>query len=687
MKRKNLFHGAVLAVLLAMLCAVSVLFVGCGGEEEQAPAPNKAEPGAPVAPEQPAAEVAPVEEVLGPDAPVTLPVLRLMPESAVIAAAVPSISSLYETGTTLAKRYVPPEQVDAAVAEWMSKAAEELGAPEAKTPMDIARQRGFDPDAPVALFADMEQVAAAVEKAAAAVEARKAEMPTPAPEAAPDVATPPAAPDVATPPAAPDAATPPAAPDAATPPAAPPATPDATTGPETPKASVEQKAVPPAGPDFDEMFREEMMKALREQPPAWVAVWRVVDSEAAEKSAKDFATEYLDTEQPLGDEETLTVEGVTVHSFRNGRFAYGIAGERMFAGTSAPMLQQSLARLSKPAPIRYGTAALPSLRRDETAILNRMDRLTEYAKRLLPVLAKLPQNTAFSEIQRNALENWTQYYTGTDPVVVTLTTVPAEESKPPMVIARGMADISQHAGLAELLAETKPLRLSPLMPENTQLLIAQQLTPRIKEEFRKQWLAAIPPEARAEDQTASALTVVNQALDIVNDEVVLGVFPSETGLPGVVLLLGLTNAEQAKTLIGGFVPTTVGEEYNGVQILNVAYPIPMVTIRLAYVDNNLVAATDIPAMKSIIDRLQGKTPPALFASLDPPVDPTVPRQSLVVIKSQLLTDVVVPLSAFAGGLGQAQQPVDTVTKVLRELRATCEVKQNLYETSVTIYLK
>ena len=643
MKRKSLFHTAVLAVLLVMLSAGPVLLMGCGREEEQAPTP---EPGAP---EQPSAEVAPVEEALGPDAPVTLPVLRLMPESAVVAAAVPSITSLYETSTTIAKRYAPPEQVDAAVAEWASKAAQELGVPEAKTPMDIARQRGFDPDAPVGFFADMEQVVAAFEKAVTAAAARQAETPAPVPEAAPDAATPPDAPDAPT--------------------------------------SPEPEAVTPAEPSFDDVFNEEFEKALREQPPAWVAAWQVVDAATAEKSVKELGALVLDAEEPLGDGEPLTVGDVAVHSFQAGRFAYAIAGKRMFAASSVPMLQESLARLSKPARIRYGTSALPSLRRDETVVLSRMDRVMEYAKRVMPVLAKLPENSPYARIQLDAMEmeTWTKYYTGADPVVMAVTTFPAEENKPPRVVFRGLADTSQHPGLAELLSETKPLRLSPLMPENTQLLVAQQFTPLTKEEFRKQWTMALPPEAQAE--AAGVLSTVNQVLDIINDEVTLGVFPSETGLPGILLLAGLTNKDQAKTLLDGFVPTSAGEEYNGVQILNVVYPIPMVTIYLAYVDNNLVVATDVPAMKSLIDRLQGKTPPALFAALDPPVDPAVPRQALVVIKSQLLTDVVIPLSAFAGGLGQAQQPVDTVTKVLRELRVTNEVKQNLYESSLTVYLK
>ncbi|MCX5772284.1 MAG: hypothetical protein NTZ09_18700 [Candidatus Hydrogenedentes bacterium] len=639
MKRKNLFHTAVPVVLLVLLCAGPALLMGCGGKEEPAPAAG------PGAPEQPAAEVPPVEEALGPDAPVTLPVLRLMPESAVVAAAVPSISSLYDTATTIAKRYVPPEQVDAAVAEWTSKAAQELGVPEAKTPMDIALQRGFDPDAPIAVFSDMEQFAAAFEKAATAAAVRQAETPPPAPKPAPDTATPPAAPDASTPP--------------------------------------EPEAVTPAPPQFNDVFNEEFEKALREQPPAWVAVWQVKDAAAAEKSVKELGAELLEAEQPLGDGETLTAGDVAVHSFENGRFAYAIAGNRMFAGSSVPMLQESLARLSKPARIRYGTPALPSLRRDETVVLTRMDRMVEYVKRVMPALAKLPGNSPFSQIQLDTVESWSKYYTGADPVYMALTTFPAEDTKPPMVVFRGLVDISQHPGLAELLAGTKPLRLSPLMPENTQLLVAQEFTPLTKEEFRKQWAMALPPEAQVE----GALPMLNQILDLINDEVTLGVFPSETGLPGILLLVGLTNPDQAKTLIGGFAPTAVGEDYNGVQILNVVAPIPMVTIRLAYVGNDLVVATDVPAMKGVIDRLQGKTPPVLFASLDPPVDPAVPRQGLVVIKSQLLTDVVVPLSAFAGGLGQAQQPIDTVTKVLRELRATTEVKQNLYESDLTLYLK
>jgi hypothetical protein len=644
MKRKELFHGAVLTVLLALLCAFPLLIAGCGGDEEKVPVP--VEPGAPAVPEQAEAEVPPVEEVLGPDAPVTLPVLRLMPESAVAAAAFPSISSLFDAGTTIAKRYVPPEQVDAALASWVAQAAQELSTPDAKTIMDVARQRGFDPDAPIGFFAEVGQLAAAFEKAAAAVEARKAETPAPAPEAAPDAA-------------APDAAESPASDDMA----------------------------PPATPDWDDVFNDELQKALREQPPAWVAVWRVLDAAAAEASVKELGPLVLDAEGPLGSEETLEAAGVTVHSFENGRFAYALAGDRMFVGGSVPMLKESLARLSKPAAIRYGTSALPSLRRDEVVFLSRMDRITECIKQIMPVLAKVQGMAPYGDMQLEALESWTKYYTGSDPTVGTLTIFPAEETKPPMVVVRGMADISQHPGLSEMTGEIKTLRLSPSMPENTQLLFAQQLTPLMKEEFRKQWAAALPAEAQSGGQTAGALTMLNQVLDVLKDEIALGVFPTETGLPGVLLMAGLTDAEQAKKLMEGIVPTSAGEDYNGVSILNVMAPIPMVTIRMAYVGSDLVVGTDVPAMKGAIDRLQGKTPGALFAALDPPIDAASLRQGLLLVKSQLLTDVVVPLSAFAGGLGEAQQPIDMVTKMLREVRATNEVKQNLYESNATIYLK
>ena len=656
MKRDCFVLKGVLAVLLVLLCAAPVFLSGCGSEKEEPPVPKApAEPESPAAPETGEPEKAAAEPELsyGSDAPLTVPVLRLIPESAVVTMAFPGISSLHDTVTNLVGRYVPPEQVQAAVSEWTSEMAREFGVPAAETPMEVARMRGFDPDAPIGIYADVEEFVeawtAAIEELAAE-ETVKADAESPA-NAQPEETA-----------AAPQNQEKPAAPE-----------------------NPEEEAAPPPQPVTEDLVEKAFEIAVKKAPPALVVAWAAVDVPAAENSLRELYTEYGQNIGPQTEEQTIEVDGATIHSFADGRYAYVIVDERVFAGTSVPMVRACLGRVDAQPPTPYGTAAMPALRRDEAVMLLQIDRAVELFEKVAPALSKMSGGMQDAATIGQFIEKWKTYYEGSGLFVYTLAAIPAEDSQPPEVVLRTL--LQRTPALDEFIGELRPLRLAPLMPEKTQLLLAQQVSDKYKEMLREQWLLSFPPEAREEGPTAQAFEGLNKALDLIGDEFAVAVAPTEVGLPGILIMLALTDAEQAKSFIGGFVPTTVAEEYKGVQILNVVYPIPMVTISMAYVGNDLVVGTDLPLIKTVIDRLKGETPPALFSSLDPPLDPDQPMQGVGVIQSQLLIDVVVPLSAFAGGLGEAQKPVDTVTDVVREFRAIGTVTDKLYVSRMTVYLK
>lgn len=659
MKRDHLVHKSMLAVLLVLLCGAPMFLGGCGPKEEEPPAPET--PGkteAPAAPAQPA-EPAQPKYTYGPDAPTTVPVLRMIPESAVMTLAFPSITSLYDTITTIASRYVPPEKVQAAVGGFTSGMASEFGVTDAKTPMDVALARGFDPDQPIGVYADFEEFSKALNEAMEEAAAEQASKPNPSGDADPPAES---------------EAEEPAAPEAAAEPGEEPA---------APEAPGEEGAAPPQ-PQPEELMQKAFAIAMEKAPPAVVVAWTATDVPTAENSLRELYAEYLEGSMGDAEEKTIEVEGATIHSFGEGRYAYAFVDQRVFAGTSVPMMRACMGRIDAQPPTPYGTAAMPALRRDEIAMLLDAERAIEEFKHLAPAISKMPGGQDVKTFD-SFVDTWKGYYEGAGLVVYTLDGIPAEDTQPPEVVARGM--MKRTPALDKLIGEIRPLRLAPIMPAKTQLLFGEQFSEEVKEMVREQWNLSIPPEARKEGAGAQAFEGLNKALDLIKDEVAFGIAPTEVGLPGVLLVLSLTDVEQAKSFIGGFVPTTVAEEYKGVQILNVAYPIPMMTVSMAYVGNDLVVGTDLPLIKGLIDRLKGEAPPELFATLVPPIKLDEPLQAIVIIQSQLLIDVVVPLSAFAGGLGEAQKPVDAITDVVREFRIISTVQDELYLSHMTLYLK
>ena len=347
----------VIAIAVVMAAIAPLTYLGCGGKEEEAAAPEAVAPEA-AAPEAAAPEAVAPEAVapkpLPPvpaGAPVTTDVLRLMPESAMIALALPPVNGLYEKGVAMAKRILPPEQVDAVLAQQIAEMAAEAGVTEAESLNDIAVAKGLDLSAPLAVFVDPTESAAAAKRNLAALQ------------------TPPG-----------DAA----AEDAASP-----------------------------VPDVDAVLSEM-------DPPAMVGVLSCTDVETAVAALTDvlgIAVGPVDA----ANMEAVEEGGVKIQFQSDPDFGYFASGNKLVLGNSLPMLRETVARFSSPVAVRYGSAECPASEPDEAVLLARMNKLMPLLEDLMPaLLAMNPATAQMAQAQMAAMQEAFKAYTGSDPAVMTL---------------------------------------------------------------------------------------------------------------------------------------------------------------------------------------------------------------------------------------------------------------------------
>lgn len=639
-------HWAI-ALLVAMAVVAPLVFAGCSGCQKEKPPAEVAKPAPPTPP--PAAPKAPELVEVTPPA-VTRPVLKLTPESATVTVALPPVSGLYDKALALAKRIAPPDfKLDAEVSSMVAEVAEDQGVPNAKSLAEIIRAKGFNPDAPAALFMDLTPMA---QSAQAVLKAAGTAMPAPLPkEGAPKEGAPKEGASGASTGASGSAE-----------------------AEEKSEAAPAPEAANPAPP----ISQETVTHALTEMKnPAVVGVVGCADPAVAEATVKEFLRSQ-NSPVDASKVEDINVDGVAVHSFESGKFAYAIQGNQLVLGNSLDMLKETLARFKTPAVIRYGTTECPPSAPDEVVTLTRLDKLGPLVKDLLPaLLAANPGAAPLADTQKQAMDEYLAAFAGTDPLVTTINWTPD------LIALLSRIDLSKHAALAEQMGENKPLRLAPLMPESTLLLFAQEFNAKTLETLKKTWTGGLPPGMPQAAGVEEAMGYVAQVIDVLGDELDLGIAGAEAGLPQVFMMAGLAKPEDARKLIEQHAPITPGETYKGVQIGSITPPVPVpVVVFIAFVDNTVIVSTDPDRVKALIDLLQSKGTSNLFGTLKPVLDVATPRQGLFILNTKLLTDVILPWTP-----ANARFLLSRICGVVREVRMTKnEAKDHWAESGVTLYL-
>ena len=210
-------------------------------------------------------------------------------------------------------------------------------------------------------------------------------------------------------------------------------------------------------------------------------------------------------------------------------------------------------------------------------------------------------------------------------------------------------DDETHPGYRKLKGEAKPLRLAPLLPENTLAMLSL----RFNEEAKKQLAEQILPAIQESGEQAAVFAV--PAIQMIGDEITIGIAAAENDFPSAFIMIALADPDAAKGMITMLVPSMPGETYNGEEIKAIAAPIP-VPVSMAMPGDMVIISNNVDGLKKIIDlkKAEGKT--NMLSSLKDPMDPALPRYQAIIFKSQLLTDVVIPLSALGGGLPPEYRP-------------------------------
>ena len=651
----------------AIVVTAALVFAACGAPKEQ-PAAKEAKPAEQVAkpepaappeePAKPASKPGPPPGELGEIVPVTLDLLKLTPDEAMVSVALPSVDQLIERGIAFAKRVAPEGiDVDGIVADTIAGMAEDAGVTEAETFGDIATAKGFDLSGPAAFFLDLDPMRPIIDKAAAEVDAfnsavkdleKKAKV---AKQAARTARTK-------------------AQIDGA--------------GRKEKKAAEEAQAEAEAAAQAVEDKKvqqpevaaraNEMMAELG--LPAIVGVVGCTDVALAEATVK----EILASEgSPLAgtEAEDIEAEGVTIHCYDPNQFAYFFADNRLIGGTSLDLVKATAARLKNPAPVRYGTVDCPASAADEVVELIRMDRLMPFAAKLMPVVSMMdPSTSQLLDGQMSMVDKLVDAFTCADPAVATLT---LNEDQIEFVTR---IDMAAHEGLKAVTGAASPLRLAPLLPESTEAFLSIRFNDESKASIQQQGLGFLPTDM----VPAQVSTMLPQFVQMIGDELTIGVMGVEDMLPKAAVLLALSDPESTRALLQILVPMEITETYNETDIMSVAAPLP-VSLCLAYVGDVLMLATDVDTLKGMVDLKKSGEISPLFESLDPPLDPNVPRYGALVFKTEMVAELLPQAAALLGGLPpEASMVIDMLTKVVREIRASQGVVGNWQESNIAIYL-
>lgn len=423
-----------------------------------------------------------------------------------------------------------------------------------------------------------------------------------------------------------------------------------------------EQAAAPAG--------EEAPKAEAPKPeaPKWVAVLGVTDAAKAEAFITELGAKIPD--QPEREE----VEKGGQKVFVRGDYAHYITDTQAVLGNKDLVLATA-EQASAGRSIRYGGKDLPA-NEHETVALIYGDRFFPLAEQILPTLDMDEVGRQMATVQLQRMKTaFASSAAGEDPLVVTLT-VGADRAD-----LRTHLDTATHPGYLEQAGKADPLRLAPMLPENTLAMLSLRLNEQMKKEITEQVIPAV--QNAGQDAAVYALP----AVQMIGDEITLGIAAVENDFPAAYLMISLQEPEAAKGMLSMLVPTMPAETYNEEEIKSIAAPIP-VPLAMATPGDMLLISNNMDGMKKIIDLKKANGTTKLMASLKDPMKPETPRYQALMLKSALLSDVVVPLAALAGGLPPDVAPVVTnLTGSVDEVRFASEMRENWAVNQFTTYLK
>jgi len=433
--------------------------------------------------------------------------------------------------------------------------------------------------------------------------------------------------------------------------------------------------------DFNESFKKAGDKTEIDlddlEPPAIAGVLCLKDAAKVEATAKELISPRLDLSGVTA--EPVSVGDIAIQAY--GAYGYFIADNKMALG-SLDLVKQVAERFASPASLRYGTADCPATAPDEAAILMRGKQFVSLLKRALPALDMLGDQPYAEPLllgQINSLD--AMLADSDDPIVTTISW-----TKDRFEI-NSRLDTAAHPGVIPFSGAAAPLRYIQKLPKDTVAMWAFRLTPEYKKQITDVYLKSLPAEMTQNPQFAQGLSIGNQLLTMLGEELALGISGAKDDFPVLSLMIGLANPEPTKGLLQMLVPMQVSEKHNEVDINQIQAPIP-VPISLAFAGDMVLLSNDAEKMKGIIDLAAEDRTTGLLAGMEPPLPADTPRYSAFVLNTSLFSDVLLPLNAIFNFLPEEAQPImEQVSSVLRELRFLSEMDSSWMSTKLSLYLR
>lgn len=557
-------------------------------------------------------------------------ILKLAPEEAALAAAAPNPQKLYERALKLAKRLSGKDaDIDAAVKQAVDTAAAKFKVTPAASFAEIARAKGIDPEAPLGVFLDPTPTLEGLRKKAA----EPAPLSTPQEEPVTPV------------------------PDEKT---------NADGSPSESQESFGGDTAPqePASPIQDAV------------PPSFAVVVSCSDAKLAEQFVREVAAEVRGASAAEPKEADL--DGVRLVTYEPNTFSYFFVDRTLVMGNSVDLLKGVAGRFKKPAEVRYGSEKFPANDDDQIVQLVRLDRMKSIVDGIMPLTQGLPGGMMAAAALQN--QETLNALSGKDPLVVTVSL----NDEKLEILTR--LDTETHPDLAKVAGSAQPLRLAAFMPESTVALLCMRFNAETKATMGKAMSSSMGAGATDDPGVAGAMGAGSMVLDMIGDEIVIGVTGVANGMPKLAALAALANPEQTQGFLKQSGVKMEGEGYSGVEIMQV--PVVFATLYYAFVDKTLAASNDLDQLKSSIDTVKSGTKSNLFQSLKPALDPAVPRYGAFLVRDKVVEDVLKPLMLQfpTAAPPDASQTAERVSSVIRELRITQDLNGNVEERHLTAFL-
>lgn len=413
----------------------------------------------------------------------------------------------------------------------------------------------------------------------------------------------------------------------------------------------------------------EMFGGREPGEPAFALVAGVQDAAKVEELVTELAKEVPGLD-PAKREE---VEQGSLKVSVNGDYAHFTTDKKLVMGNKDLVLATA-AQWEQERKIRYGTSEVPAGENEIVALVYG-DRLFPVVDKLIPSLKMDATTKALVSAQVAAYKDAMKSEGEEDPIYITHS-VSAGRSDLAIKI-----DDTTHPGYRKVKGSAQPLRLAPLLPENTLAMLSL----RFNEEAKKALAEQILPAIQQSGEQAAVFAV--PAIQMIGDEITIGIAAAENDFPSAFIMIALAEPDAAKGMLNMLVPSMPAEKYKDEEIKAIAAPIP-VPVSMATPGDMVVVSNNIEGLKKIIDLKKDNAKTNMLQSLKDPMNPDTPRYQALVFKSQLLTDVVLPLSALGGGLPPDIAPaVNQGSAAVDEIRFVSEQRDNWTVSQLTVYLK